>query len=430
MRLKNRVFLSFIAILPILPFISLSALPSAQAFSPDDLQKLLKTNQCVNCDLSGANLERLNLSGVNLMGANLSSATLSGSNLSNANLEGAKLQGTSLNDAYLFRANLTGANFSNSGLQRANLRETTLVGTNFTGADLRSSDFQGNNLGQAMFPGSNLSGANLSNILGFALTSRQTGEQQSTIAALSHEMMCPRPPQTSGPATQEIEDYAANIGLLIKTVDLSGVNLSSSNLQNAVLLNTDLRNIDLTGANLRSACLFAVKLTGAKIDRIDLTQARLVGTVLPPGNFKNTASALPQQTPQVELKRQRPGKYIVGTLIRAQQAYYLENERFTNKIEDLGVEIQQDQDSYLYRLFIAPDRYPASMQVGLPKVPDLPTFLGFVHVGKVQGEKTTLGILCISEKPATPMPLWNAIAYKKPQNSEPIACPKGFIPVK
>ena len=122
MRLKTRLL---IALLPILPIALLST--SAQAFNPEQLKQFLKTNQCQGCDLSGANLERLNLSGANLQGANLSSAILSGSNLSNANLEAANLQGASLSEAYLYRANLTGANFANAVLINANLRETILI---------------------------------------------------------------------------------------------------------------------------------------------------------------------------------------------------------------------------------------------------------------------------------------------------------------
>ena len=49
---------------------------SASAFDPADLQKLMDRNECVKCDLSGANLAYADLNGANLAGADLESARL------------------------------------------------------------------------------------------------------------------------------------------------------------------------------------------------------------------------------------------------------------------------------------------------------------------------------------------------------------------
>ena len=51
---------------------------SVSAFDPDDLQKLLETNECPECNLSGANL-----SGVKLFEARPSGAFISGTVLCN-----------------------------------------------------------------------------------------------------------------------------------------------------------------------------------------------------------------------------------------------------------------------------------------------------------------------------------------------------------
>ena len=72
--------------------------------NPEDLEKLKETNECPECDLSGANLE-----GAYLEEANLSSAKLFSANLRNANLEGANLKGADLRKANLQGANLSGA---------------------------------------------------------------------------------------------------------------------------------------------------------------------------------------------------------------------------------------------------------------------------------------------------------------------------------
>ncbi|MCJ8279500.1 MAG: pentapeptide repeat-containing protein, partial [Rivularia sp. ALOHA_DT_140] len=61
---------------------------SVKAENPQHVQKLLKTGECMSCDLSGANLR-----GSHLIGADLRGANLRGANLEHANLEGADLTG-------------------------------------------------------------------------------------------------------------------------------------------------------------------------------------------------------------------------------------------------------------------------------------------------------------------------------------------------
>ena len=70
---------------------------SASAFDPEDLQKLKDTNECVECDLSKANLPPVTL----LLGANLTGANLTDANLTGANLTSALLQYATMNDAIL-----------------------------------------------------------------------------------------------------------------------------------------------------------------------------------------------------------------------------------------------------------------------------------------------------------------------------------------
>ncbi|MFA4827905.1 MAG: pentapeptide repeat-containing protein [Thermodesulfovibrionales bacterium] len=53
----------------------------AYGFNEADLKKLRKTNQCPDCDLSGADMTQANLRGANLQGAILTNANLSGTHL-------------------------------------------------------------------------------------------------------------------------------------------------------------------------------------------------------------------------------------------------------------------------------------------------------------------------------------------------------------
>ena len=82
----------------------------ASAFDPDDLQKLLDTGNCFECDLTGANLNNAELSEANLNLANLSLASLEGATLTFVKLSGANLSGANLESASLSWATLINAN--------------------------------------------------------------------------------------------------------------------------------------------------------------------------------------------------------------------------------------------------------------------------------------------------------------------------------
>ncbi len=66
--------------------------------------KLLDTNACKGCDLSGALLYGADLSGADLAVANLFGAQLPGANLSGANLTHANLHQANLEGANLYRS--------------------------------------------------------------------------------------------------------------------------------------------------------------------------------------------------------------------------------------------------------------------------------------------------------------------------------------
>ncbi len=131
---------------------------SAQADPAKDLQKLLTTNRCEGCDLSGVNLIGIDLSNAQLQGAKLNAANLAGADLSGANLTkvsavgasfmGANLQKTTLVQASLVYANLAKAQLNNAILQGTDLQGANLVGADLNGAKITESDFVGANLAE------------------------------------------------------------------------------------------------------------------------------------------------------------------------------------------------------------------------------------------------------------------------------------------
>ena len=93
---------------------------NAAAFDPEDLQKLIDTGVCYECELSEFEIVDTN----SLIKYSLESANLESANMVRANLERANLR-----DANLKRANLTGANLVNADLSGANLSGADLIMT-------------------------------------------------------------------------------------------------------------------------------------------------------------------------------------------------------------------------------------------------------------------------------------------------------------
>lgn len=123
---------------------------------PDDLTRLLKTNECVGCNLAGAALKDTNLQAANLEGANLQGADLERANLQQTNLLGANLQGADLG-----KTNVAGANLANANLFDADLEKANLQGANLEGANLQGADLEKTNLASAKIQGANFKGADL-----------------------------------------------------------------------------------------------------------------------------------------------------------------------------------------------------------------------------------------------------------------------------
>tara|TARA_R110002074_G_scaffold110986_1_gene238637 strand:+ start:74 stop:1111 length:1038 start_codon:yes stop_codon:yes gene_type:complete len=100
-----------------------------------NIKKLKSSNACRGCDLSGANLSKLNLNGADLSKANLVGVIFFGSDLSQANLSK-----SNMSNANLRKANFTGANLHKSNLNGAILDRTNFSGANFDSVNLR--DFE------------------------------------------------------------------------------------------------------------------------------------------------------------------------------------------------------------------------------------------------------------------------------------------------
>ncbi len=90
----------------------------------DHLKQLVETNQCMGCDLNGADLEETHLIGADLRNADLRNANLKNANLEGADLDGADLRGANLENAFLTNATMNYANLNGANLSYAVLFDT------------------------------------------------------------------------------------------------------------------------------------------------------------------------------------------------------------------------------------------------------------------------------------------------------------------
>ncbi|PCI29137.1 MAG: low-complexity protein [SAR324 cluster bacterium] len=131
----NAVKLEFVIGFPFIFFLLLCSfyfhMPLV-AYEKQDLQRLLETGACNECNLENVNLRGKELSGFQLVGANLNGADLRETDLSGANLSGASMR----------RVRLAQADLSGANLRRADLLGTSLYLVKLLGTDLRDSNLQ------------------------------------------------------------------------------------------------------------------------------------------------------------------------------------------------------------------------------------------------------------------------------------------------
>jgi hypothetical protein len=134
-------------------FVQPSANTTGNNSSPNNFNIVISNSGCIDCDLSGVNLQNMMLNGMNLNGAKLNKANLSHTNLNNAHLNR-----VNLNEAYFYQSLIMSADLSNSSLKGAALRNSDLRFSNLSSSDLTNGDIRFSDIRSANFCGSTLTG--------------------------------------------------------------------------------------------------------------------------------------------------------------------------------------------------------------------------------------------------------------------------------
>lgn len=127
------------------------------------------------------------------------------------------------------------------------------------------------------------------------------------------------------------------------------------------------------------------------------------------------ATTLPANVQVIDLQtginqaKQAEGKQYIGAMNRAQQAYYLENNKFAQEINDLGIVIKTETKNYQYRIVSQGNSTQSVVMTAQAKNPELKSYTGVVFVVKENNEDLTIAAICetktpSSTPPAMPMP--------------------------
>lgn len=129
---------------------------------------------------------------------------------------------------------------------------------------------------------------------------------------------------------------------------------------------------------------------------------------------------------QANKAREAEGRNYTGAMARAQQAYFLEQNKFATTIEQLGLGIQPDTANYRLRILPQGNGTQRVMMTATAKRSGIRSYTSAVFVVKVKGQNTTIAGVCGTAQPSSTPPKMPAA----PKNgSTRIQCPSGSVPL-
>ncbi|HBK21382.1 MAG TPA: pesticin [Planktothrix sp. UBA10369] len=114
------------------------------------------------------------------------------------------------------------------------------------------------------------------------------------------------------------------------------------------------------------------------------------------------AIALPSFLSQANKAKQSEGKQYISSLNKGQQAFFVENNKFTSSVSELGIGLKTQTSNYIYSLTASTT---SATSLATPQNTDaLKGYTGGVGLVAVAGSdaKTAQSILCETTGPGTP----------------------------
>jgi type IV pilus assembly protein PilA len=99
--------------------------------------------------------------------------------------------------------------------------------------------------------------------------------------------------------------------------------------------------------------------------------------------------------------KQSEGKNYVGAMNRAQQAYFIEYNKFTNSLEKLAIGIRNPTENYNYIMRVVGK---AAFHYAIPRDPRLKSYVGGVFIVKNSQREVPNAIVCEANSPGAKKP--------------------------
>lgn len=116
-----------------------------------------------------------------------------------------------------------------------------------------------------------------------------------------------------------------------------------------------------------------------------------------------SAIALPSFLSQANKAKQSEAKVNVGSMVRGQQAHFLDKNRFAATVEEIQLGIRPETENYRYQVQVQPDGRSAKI-TATAKDLTLKSYTGAVFAVPQTGERITVKGLCESDKPSGQAP--------------------------
>ena len=129
---------------------------------------------------------------------------------------------------------------------------------------------------------------------------------------------------------------------------------------------------------------------------------------------------------QKGMAQQSEARLFMSALNRAQQAYFLENNKFAAAIGELGLGIKPETEFYRYQILPQGDATKSVLMTAQAKSEELKSYSAAVFVMTNNAEELTIPVLCETEQPSTsspPMPTAPSSTTGQGQ------CPAGSVAV-
>lgn len=124
--------------------------------------------------------------------------------------------------------------------------------------------------------------------------------------------------------------------------------------------------------------------------------------------------------------RESEARSYVGSMARAQQAYFLENEQFAATLEDLKLGIQSETDNYRYQIVPQEGNPDRILATATAKRAGLRSYASAVFVVDSEGEeKTTQMDICVTKRPSRIPPAMPTLTKAEDSDSFEVECAAG-----